>query len=363
MKTTVSKSALTDVLRKVLNAVSTKTTIPVLNNVLLQADEQGLLLSATDLEVFMRSRAAGVTEREGRTTLPARKFAQIIGALPEGDVTLETNENEQTAISCEKSFFRIVGMESAEFPTEEEVESNWSFTLPAAEFRKILNKVSYAASTDETRHVLNGILLSIRSSVLTTVGTDGRRLALVERALEEGTPGDVDVILPPKLVTELERVLEEDHPLTIQLSESRAAFTVNETRIVSKLVEGSYPNYRQVIPDSFSKSAVFPREVFGAVLNRVAMVVSESSSSVNMELKDTQATLSANSAEVGEGNEAFEISYDGEPVEISFNPLFLMDPLKHLESDQVVLQFNDEYSPVSVSGDEGFLYVIMPMRS
>jgi DNA polymerase-3 subunit beta len=363
MKVTVSKDALANILRKVLNAVNAKTTIPVLNNVYLEANANGLTLAATDLEVYVKSTTAASVEREGKTTLPARKFAQIVGALPEGDVVLDTDNGQQTAISCKKSFFKIVGLDAEEFPAEESLVDSWEFTIAADEFRKILSKVSYAASMDETRHVLNGILLSIRSGIMTAVGTDGRRLALLEKSLDTEAPTDCDVILPAKTVGELIKILDTDAALKVEISDTRVAFSLGQTLIVSKLVEGSYPNYRQVIPASFTLSAVLPRDLFSTVLNRVAMVVSETSASVTLKLDKALALLSANSAEIGEGNESFEMSYDGNPVEISFNPQFLMDPLKHLESDQVLLQFNDEFSPVSLSGDEGFLYVIMPMRS
>jgi DNA polymerase-3 subunit beta len=157
--------------------------------------------------------------------------------------------------------------------------------------------------------------------------------------------------------------LEEDGALTVRLTESRASFAFGDTLITSKLVDGTYPNYRQVVPSAFSRSAVFPRELFATVLNRVSMVVSETSASVRLNLQNAMLTVSAASTEVGEGSEPLEISYEGEAVDIAFNPAFLADPLRHLECDQLILQFNDQYSPVSIGGDEGFLYVIMPMRS
>ncbi|MFO7820838.1 MAG: DNA polymerase III subunit beta [Lentisphaeria bacterium] len=363
MKITVKKNALSDVLRKVLSAVNTKTTIPVLNNVHLEASGDSLAVAATDLEVFIRSKAVGNVEREGKTTLPARKFGQIISALPDGDIVLETDENEQTSISCERSFFRMVGLSAEEFPTEDDEEGEWNFTLPASAFKKMLDKVSYAASTDESRHVLNGILLSIREGVVTSVGTDGRRLALLESPLDNENAADGDVILPPKVIGELIKLLDQDKELNIQLTESRASFLLSDTLITSKLVEGSYPNYRQVIPGGFNNSAVLPRDAFAEAVNRVAMVVTESSSSVRLNLENGKATVSASSAEVGESNEPLEVSYEGEPLDISLNPQFLMEPLRHMECDQVVLQFNDQFSPVSISGDEGFLYIIMPMRT
>lgn len=363
MKTTVSKDALNAVIRNVLNAVNAKTTVPVLNNILLEADETGLILEATDLEMYVRCRIDAVTESPGVTTLPAKKFAQIISALPSGDVILESNEKQQTKINCAKARFRMLGMVADEFPREEEVSGEWNFTLPGGELKRSLAKVSYASSMDETRPTLNGTLLSVRNGMVTTVSTDGRRLALIERQVDNESEVDCDVILPPKVVGELIKVLSGDTPVSINLSESRASFLFGDTLIISKLVDGSYPNYRQVIPANFSQQAVFPREAFKTVLSRVRMVISDDSASVSVGLNKAEATINALSSDIGEGEEPMDISYEGEPVTMSFNPDFLMDPLNNLEADQVVLQFNDEYSPMAISGDEGFLYIIMPMRS
>ena len=362
MKATVSQELFSAGLRRVLNIVSTRTTLPALNNVLMECEEGRIVLTTTDLEVSIRTAVEANVTEAGATTLPAKKFAQIIGSLPNGEIYLDTDEKELTAISCVKSFFRIVGLDAKEFPRDSEFSEEWGFTIPADDLKKSLAKVSYASSTDETRHVLNGILLSMRSGVLTIAATDGRRLALVERTLEGESLPDGDVILPPKVVAELERTMPTGGDVSVKLSESRAAFSFADTFITSKLVEGTYPNYRQVIPANFSQSIGIPRELFAAVLNRVAMVVTESSSSVRLRLESGVVTISATSNELGEAKEPLDVSYEGDPFEIAFNPVFFSDPLRHLECDELIMQFNDEYSPVSIAGDEGFLCVVMPMR-
>lgn len=362
MKVTLSKDAFVTGLRRVLSVVSSRTTLPILNNVLLEATGQQLRLATTDLEVSIQTDIPATVQEDGKTTLPAKKLGQIASSLPEGDVTLETSEDEHTTISCQKSFFNLVGLSADEFPRENEVEESWQLKVPCDEFRRNLGKVFYAASVDETRQVLNGVLLSVRESVLTMAATDGRRLALVEKHLEGENVGEGDVILPPKAVSELQRSLARDGELDLHLSDARARFTFGNTVFVTKLVEGNYPNYRQVIPEGFSHSAVIPREQFSNVLNRVAMVVSENNATVRLELDNALMTVHADSSEIGEGSEPLEISYEGPATKMAFNPTFLSDPLKHLEADQLVMRLGDEVSPVSMSGDEGFLYVIMPMR-
>ncbi len=362
MKTSVTRDNLASGLRRALSVVSTRTTIPVLNNVLIEADDGKLALTTTDLEVQVRTEVEAVIEESGVTTLPARKFGQLVNALPPGEVHFETGDNESTAITCGNSHFRLVGLDPQEFPNDASFEAQWSFSLPAVEFRKMINKVSYAVSLDDPRQVLSGILLSLRNNNLIAVATDGKRLALLERGLDGESMPEGDVILPDKVVKELERLLENQGDLSVELSDSRAAFTFDGTRITSKLVDGAYPNYRQVIPGGFTKSVVIPREVFADVLNRVSMVVSETSASVKLLIEPAKMTVSAQSPEVGEASEPLEVSYEGDPIQFAFNPYFIADPLRRLECDQLVLQFNDQFSPVSLSGDEGFLYVLMPMR-
>ncbi len=362
MKTVVTKEALAAGLRKVLSVVSSKTTLPVLNNVLIEADGDKLSLTTTDLEVSVTTQIEAVVEEAGSTTLPAKKFGQIVSTLPVGDVRLDATDAEMTSISCKRAFFKMVGLDSAEFPRENRIGDTWKFTVPRAEFRKNLGKVAYAASLEDSRRVLTGILLSLRGGMLTSAATDGRRLALVEKALSEDVSSDGDVILPPKVVIELQRILDDEGELMVEVSESRIVFVFGDTIIISKLVEGAYPNYRQVVPQSFSRSAVIPRDVLCTVLNRVGTVVADSSGAIKMKIENGMMTVSAMSNEFGESSEPLDISYEGDPVQISFNPGFLMEPLKHMEADQVIMQFNDEFSPVLISGDEGFLCIIMPMR-
>ncbi len=364
MKLTVSTAMLLEALRKVLSVVSSRSTIPVLSNVLLEGKDNQLSLSTTDLEVSITTIVDATIEREGSITLPAKKFGQIVGTLPGGDVTLDTDEELTTQISCGPAQFKVMGLQASEFPKESELQEDRKVVLPSLEFGKTLRKISYSVSTDQTRYVLNGILLSNRDGNFTTVATDGRRLALVEKILEDGdSVEDGDVILPIKVVHELERLLDDEGELVIRFSESRASFEVGNTRVVSKLVEGNYPNYRQVIPASFQNSVVMQREKFLEVLNRVSVVVTDSGASIKVALEQDNLVMSASSTDVGEASEPLQVSYQGEPVNIAFNPTFLRDPLRQLECDDMTLRFNDEFKPVVMLGDEGFLYVIMPMRS
>jgi DNA polymerase-3 subunit beta len=361
MKVTVSRDNLLLGLRRVGPFIGSRTTLPILNNVLVVAEGETLTLSTTDLEVSIRTSVPAFVQEAGSTTLPAKRLTSIVGALPEGDVALELGESNQTQLRCGRSSFKIVGLDPKDFPEDKEFAEEWAFSLPASDLKKCLAKVAYSRSSDESRHVLNGVLMSVREGMLSIAATDGRRLALIERSLEEQTAPEGDVILPSKIVSELSKLLVGDDKVGVKLSDSRAVFECPDTVIASKLVEGSYPNYRQVIPESFAHSAAIPRVTFEHVLGRIALVVSDSSASVKLVIEAGVMKVSA-SSEVGEAEEPMDVSYEGDRFELSFNPDFFRDPLRELDCDQLIMQFNDGYSPVALAGDEGFIYVVMPMR-
>ena len=366
MKFTIAKENLVTAIKKVVNAVSSKITLPALSNILVEAEDNTMTLTASDLELSIQASVPVLVFEGGATTLPAKKFMQIASGLPNGDVTIETTDDEQTSLSCQKSYFKIHGLAAENFQKPEEVQEEWTLKLPVQDLVKNLMKVSYAKSMEEDgRRYLNGVLLSLRNGVLTIAATDGRRLALVEKPLETTdteSVADGDIILPAKASVELTRSLDMVGDVTIHVSQSSISFATADTVLTSKLIEATYPNYRQVIPKDFSRQVLIPRAAFAEALGRVSMVVSDSSASVRLALTENTLTVSANSNEVGESSEPLEIEYTDEPFDISFNPQFVSEPLKYLDCEQLIMQFSDDLSPVALTGDEGFLYIIMPMR-
>jgi len=363
MKCIISQNKLSAGLKKVITIISSRTPLPILNNVLIKTGNEEICITTTDLEIYIKCTIPAIIEEPGSITLPAKKFTEIISALPDDNIILTSDEEQATSIACKNSFFKVVGLSPQGFPMDSAFEESWTLNIPANDFRKSLSKVSYSRSSDDGRPILNGILLSLRSNILTYVATDGRRLALIEKNLNtEEEIADGDVILPPKVVAELEKMIGNDGDVNIKLSDNQVSFEFENTLIISKLVEGVYPNYRQVVPENFSNSIIIPREIFSRVLKRVSMVVSENSSSIGLSISGTTMEVFAHSPEYGEACEPMEVAYEGDPVKIFLNPIFLADPLKFLECDQLVIHFNDEFSPISISGDEGFMYIIMPMR-
>ncbi len=362
MKFSVSKEKLLEGLQTVQNVVSTRTTLPILSNVLLQATDGQLRFTTSDLDVGIRSAVEVAVEKPGATTLPARRLLSIVRELPTSEITVEVDSKNVASIRSGPSFFKILGLPEEEFPPLPKFENAKTFTLRQKDLRDALRKTSYAISTDETRYVLNGILFSFRDNKLTLVATDGRRLALVDIELEFPRSHEGDVIIPSKTVSEIARLLTDDGEIKISLGENQAAFEVNGTLLVSKLIEGNYPNYRQVIPAETKERVTLERVLFHDAVHRVSLLASEKSNSVKLVFTKNNLEIAANTPDVGEARESLAIAYKGRDLAIAFNPEFLMAPLKNLTVDEVFLDLIDEMSPGVVKIQGPFLYVIMPMR-
>lgn len=362
MKLAVTKEALLEGLQRIQNVVSNRATLPVLSNALLEASGEGLRLTTTDLEVGIRCTIPATVEKPGATTLPARRLAAIVRELPSTEIVIEVDAKNVATIRCGSSFFKIYGLPHDEFPRFPTFDEAKSFTLKQAELRDGLRKTSYAISSDETRYVLNGILFSLVDNKLTLVATDGRRLALFDSDIEFPKSHERDFILPTKAVTELQRILGEDGDVVISTNENLASFEVNGAQLSSKLVEGNYPNYRQVIPAEAKERITLEKDALLNCVRRVSLLSNEKTSSVRLNFTKNNLDVTANTPEVGEAKESMAINYRGKDVSIAFNPEFLMDPLRNLPNDEVFLELIDEMSPGVLKINSPFLYVIMPMR-
>jgi DNA polymerase-3 subunit beta len=346
----------------VQNVVSTRTTLPILSNVLLQAEDGQLRLTTTDLDVGVSGKVDAQVEKPGATTLPARRLATIVRELPTSEIQIEIDAKNVASIRCGQSFFKIMGLPEEEFPPLPKFQDAKVFTLPQKDLRDALKKTAYAISTDETRYVLNGILFSFKENKLTMVATDGRRLALVDLELEFPRSQEADVIVPSKCVTELARLVGDDGEVKMTVGENQVAFEANGTLLVSKLIEGNYPNYRQVIPGEAKERVTLERELFHNAVHRVSLLSSEKSNSVKLVFSKNNIEIASNTPDVGEARESLAVAYKGRDFSIAFNPEFLMAPLRNLPNDEVYLDLIDEMSPGVIKIQSPFLYVLMPMR-
>ncbi len=367
MKLTIAKEQLINGLQAVQNIVSTRTTLPILSNVLLRAENGKLELTATDLDVTISCAVEAQVSKGGETTLPAKRLFGIVRELPTPEIEMEVDDKNTCSLRAGASFYKIKGLSAEEFPPITQFKENKKISLPQEKFKAMLRRTSFAISTDETRYVLNGIFISLKEDKFTMVATDGRRLALTEEELNIGQEKLAEFIVPTKAINELNRLLQVKGEVEMKFTENQVAFTLSGEKnipilLISKLVEGNYPNYRQVIPTETKERISLAREELLQALRRAEFMTSEKSNSVKLAFTKNNLAITANTPEVGEAQESIAINYKGPEMAIAFNPGYLLDPLKALDTDEVFLELSDELSPGVVKINGPFLYVIMPMR-
>lgn len=362
MKLKVTKAALLEGLHVVQNVVGARTTLPILNNVLLTAEDNKLWLTTTDLEVTVRCGVEAEIENEGISTLPVKRLSVIIRELSDSAINLSTSDTDVATLDCGSSHFRINGMSRDEFPPVASPEEKHSYSIGQGVFREMLRKTAYAASSDETRYVLNGVLLSFRGAKLTIVATDGRRLAMAESEVDYPEEDEADLILPSKAVQELLHVLHDEGDMRVTVKENQVVFEFGDVMIASKLIDGTYPNYRQVIPTQCEQRITVEREALLTALRRSAILTVDKTSGTKLTFADNKVTVVTSNAEIGESRETVPVKYNGKPITVAFNADYMMDPLRNLSSDEIFIELTDELSPGVIKADIPFLYVLMPMR-
>lgn len=374
MKFKVNRDHFSNGLAQVLNVVGTRPTMPVLSNVLIEAEGDHIDLTTTNLDLGIRCRVKANVSSSGSITLPVRRLAGIVRELPATEVQAEVSANHQVRLTSGGSNFRIMGIPRDDFPPLPEFADEHAFTLEQKVLGQMISSVSYAQSADESRYFLNGVYFDFSDGKLTLVATDGRRLALVHRETEFGDSEGGSLILPAKTVSELARLLSKDEKFSVSLSfnDRRVAFKievadsesglVDQVHLISKVVEGNYPNYQQVIPKEVHQRVQIDRELFLQCVHRAALVTSDKSNSAKIKLSTNLLEITAASPDFGEAHESLAVDYSGPDLQVAFNPGFLMDPLKALTKDQVAFELKDELSPGVFKTDGNFLCVVMPVR-
>jgi len=367
MNLSVAKDQLIHGLQSVQNIVTTRTTLPILSNVLLRAGDNKLEFTATDLDVSISCSVEANVKKKGASTVPVKRLFGIVRELSSLEIELEVDEKYSCSVTAGASFYKINGLSADEFPPIQTLKDEKKITISQEKFKGMLRQTSFAISTDESRYVLNGIFLSLKEHKMTMVATDGRRLALVDEEVDIPESSQGEFIIPTKTVNELGRLLGEKGDLEIRFGENQAAFTLSDDKgftilIISKLVEGNYPNYRQVIPSETKERIALPREELLAAVRRAQIMTSDKANSVKMAVSRNNLAITANSPEVGEARESLAINYKGKDIAIAFNPAYLVEPLNALTEDEVFLELIDELSPGVLKINGPFLYVVMPMR-
>jgi DNA polymerase-3 subunit beta len=346
--------------------------MPILSNVLIEAEKDCISLTTTNLDLGIRCKIKAEVKEGGSVTLPVKRLATIVRELPNVDVSFDSTPAHQVKIASGGSNFRIMGIGAEEFPKLPDSTDDKTFLLEQGELATMLSNVSYAQSTDETRYILNGVYFNFKDGKLALVATDGRRLALVSKELAVPAASAGAIILPAKTVAELLRLLGKGEKLKVAFNERRAAFQIDTGKdtsgltdsiyLFSKVVEGNYPNYHQVIPKETHQRIKLERELFLQCVHRAALVTSEKSNSVKIKLSTNLLEITASSPDFGESHESMAISYSGPELQVAFNPQFVMDPLRALTKDEVFFELKDEVSPGVFKTLESFVCVIMPVR-
>jgi DNA polymerase-3 subunit beta len=373
MEITVSKFELLRELTATQGVVERKTTIPILSNYLFEAAGDKLSLTATDLDLSLRTSCNAKVKKEGACTIPARKLYDYVKLLPDADITIRLLDNHWVSIRCGRSNTKMVGMAKSNFPGLPVFPSAGSIKIPAAVLRSMIAKTGFAIASEESRYTLNGALMVLKPESITMVATDGHRLAHVERTGEkfDGVSGEMKTLIPKKAMDELKSLLDaglEKDVETIDFAkdESTLFFRIGQRLLTSRQLTGQFPNYEAVLPKDISKSIALHGEELGAAIARVAQFADERSRAVRLRLEKGELKISASSTETGESEDSIEIAYDGDPVAIGFNAQYLMDFIKATGSGEVKLELKDAQSAGQLRPAEGedykYRYIVMPMR-
>jgi DNA polymerase-3 subunit beta len=375
MKLTVSRNEMQEKLANIQNIIEKKNTMPILSHFLLNVGKKGSSIVATDIETALKEPIEATVEKEGKICIPARKLFEIVREM-EGDLSLETVDEQWLKVRSGASDFRLACLPAGDFPA-------WPSALGGADVEEItidspvllemIEKTIYSAGESDTRYTLNGLLFHAKpeNNSLIVVGTDGHRLALIVRKINSVLKEEKKLIVPRKAVSELRRFLPsataeegEKEQIKMSVGEKHLLFSVGNIQFLTRLIDGSYPNYENVIPQSNEKKMSIGKEIFSKVLRRVSVMSRERASAVRFDLEDQKLTVSSSSPDLGEAKEEVPVDYKDDKLSLGFNARYMLDVIAAISSEKVVLELQDPLSPVLVKedGNEDYKCVVMPMR-
>lgn len=345
-------------------AVSARTSLPILGHLLISAEEGRIRIAATDLEIGMECVVEANVQEQGSMTVPARVFGEVLASLPETDVLLSVDESNTVNIKCGTSEFSILGLPPEEFPMLPEVREEVSFTIERDKLRDGIKKTSFAISADESRAILTGVLLQVSESGLKMVTTDTHRLCVQDCPLVEAR-GVMNAIVPGRAMNEILRIVPEgEGTVEVGISNSQVVFKIDDTVLISRLIEGQFPNVEKVIPTQHTKKLIIPTEQFLQSMKRVSIVARENSNRTILQTVEGRIVLTAESGNVGTAHEEVEIVKEGEDIKMAFNARYLLDVLGVVETEALEVELTGEVSQAvfKPQGSDDYLYVLMPMQ-
>ena len=370
MKVRLSRDEVTEALTSIQQVVPPKTTLPILSNLLLKAEEGRLFITATDLDISIRTSFEADVLEDGVTTVPARKFAEIVREFPQEVFQLDESEDRIT-LTCGKGQYKLTGMDWEEFPKIQDTVEGVNVSIDGAIVRRIVSSTVFAVSSDETRPALGGVLWKLSGKDTSLVSTDGHRLALIElTGVVNGNEDlSVEVIVPSKALNQINRLIGEGKQLEeMTFGEKYLQANLQGTVVITRLIEGPYPNYELVMPKDNDKLVIVDRDVLEAAVRRVAILSNAQTHQVRFDLEENSAMLSAVSPDLGaEAREQVEVSYDGPPLAVAYNAYYFMEVLRHLPQGNIELSLKTPVSaclvrPVDQAEGETLTFLLMPLR-
>lgn len=366
MEFTIGQSEFVDALGAIANIVPARTPLPIIGNLMLAAENDELSLSATDLDLSVTIRAPASVSEPGRVTLPARKLADMIRALPASVVRVE-GQAEHVTVECESSRFRVHGLPADDFPSFPALDFDTGITVAAGVLERLTAHTVFAASTEDTRPILNGVLWEVRDDRMQMVATNGHRLARCMVPVNGGGKRKSDVIVPPKALLQIGRIFAPDDELRVAVDEKQIGFQGERGVVFSRLIEGPYPNYEQVIPRDNDKHVRADRERLASALRRMAVMASDQTHRVRLSISDDTLKFHVSTPDVGEGSEQMPVAYEGDPIDIGFNANYLLEVLRYVDSDEVEISLKAPeraalIRPADGAGEGEYLCLVMPLR-
>ena len=361
MKIKIAKQDLLAGIQVVQNVVSPKATLPILANMLLETKQHHLRMYTTDLDIGISCEKSAEVVEDGAITIPAKRFSEIVRELPEGDVTVYARNNNQIEVECGSFKTKILGLPKEDFPKFQEFKDKEAVRLKQAELKEMFRMTSFAVSHEESRYVLNGVLMEVKGKTIRIVATDGRRLAKIEKTLAQEAAKELSVILPIKAVQEINRNLKEEGEIVFVAGMNQVMFSLDGILISTRIIEGDFPNYVQVIPKTAAPKIMVNKEQLLAAIRRANLLATPDFQAIKFEIFKDKLIVSKTTPDVGESREEMAVAFNGSEMAIGFNPQYLIDVLKNLADETVELELFGPDKPCVIR-KEDYLYLALPMR-
>ena len=367
MKFTITREQFQEGLQAVAGSVPTKTTLPVLSNILVEATHDGVRLAGTDLDIAVSTTVPASVDQEGSITVPARKLAEIVRELPNASIRITASGEQRVTIECGRSKFRLLGLPKDEFPAFPAVKFDGGWKATAGNLQKLITHVAFAASTEESRPILNGVLWELRPDRMRMVATNGHRLARMDVPTATAGGAQADLIVPPKALEQIRKLFSAEDEIEVARSENHLGFRSPTTQVFTRLIEGPYPNYEQVIPRENDKVMTADKGAITSALRRMSIVASDQTHRIRMAFANGSCKLSVQTPDLGEAQEEVTVTYEGDALEIGFNAAYMLEVLKYIPTDEVRMTFKAPEraatcEPVGWDDPASFLALVMPLR-